>query len=1142
MLEQIKASAGSGKTHTLTMRFLELLSSMSKQDGEFLCRRALKNTRKAQVFSEILAMTFTNKAASEMKERVISTLKQTALSAIDGSRPEALKFFTPEEAKEWLELILKRYDALNIRTIDSLLNLLLRISAIKLNLAPDFELCFDSSDLFSPLYDEILERATQDPEIYKLFAACANFIVYHTRFEGMTPRGRIRTQLLDVLTLMQREATVPDFEVNELYARRTKALEELRCAASAFEGYLTQNNIRPLANFTNFLTRCAQFEGKKELPTSKYAFLASFTECMRTTDKTVITPETEQAYFKFQAELIKQKQRFQIYSSAISLAPFARLAAAILPEVSRQQKESGLLESSAVPLLASTVLEDGAGVSEALCRMGSNLSHLLIDEFQDTSREQWSAIEPLAVECLSKGGSLRYVGDVKQAIYSWRGGDSTLFDEVTEMQSLRAMEPEVAYNPLGENWRSSPVIINYNNRFFSRLAAPEFASAATDALLGDKYPEHEKNRVSTMIRRVFSGVEQKIPPAKKHNTQGFVQVKKIIDESTDAFVERVKDELYELFVNNLAHRRKHGDIAVLVRKKAEAALLSDWLMSWGFNVVTEHSFKLSSHPLIQRILALLRFLDYPLDDLSFFNFISGPECLALAAGLPDTYQQNIHEWVLRVRAEQKSKESFKPLFTYFMRDFPELWSKWLSPFYSKANLMTAYDTASEIISHFSLNYHAPQAQVYLKRFLEVVYAADNKGFSSLAGFLEFWEEQGQEEKVPSPETPDAVEIITIHKAKGLEKPVVVMPFHRFTESKQADLTIAEFEGLKLLLKDTPELGAYHFTKKNTATVEKLHLLYVGWTRAKEELYIYTGCKEKELKSAGVPRLLEFMFKDYSFEEAYEGDTPVYTSGEQALAHQTQVIINSSANMNSSSTPCSKQKFNTAVNSADLAAGSLCNVSSAGTMLPAEHTPDKYLAGSTMYYPAMLTEKTAGWHPMQWMPRLKVFKNNMPETIYDERVRGTFFHNCLENLYVPESTDTQLDFYIRQAISHTFAKFPLSSILPDTLPDEAHAALSWFCSDAEHLSWLRYGIPEQTIIDAKGKAYRADLLVDEGGKGITVIEYKSGKAYAEHKEQLNNYLTLLRGAQHNFNNTASQYKGVVRGVLVYLDSHKKVEFC
>ena len=249
MLEKIKASAGSGKTYTLTQRFLQLLAELSAggQDGTCsgICRKS-SHRAGSKVFSEILAMTFTNKAAAEMKIRVIEALKKLVLEALarpacfqtpanlapGGRQRQASLFDEPPppsensgtfgaaEASAWLEAILKRYDSLNIRTIDSLLAMLVRISAISLGIPPDFEISFDDAAYLDPLYDELQDRAAAgEPEICELLEECAAYLIYHTQFQGFTPRERLLAHIREVLSKLQDARVEPCLDGDPVFSR-----------------------------------------------------------------------------------------------------------------------------------------------------------------------------------------------------------------------------------------------------------------------------------------------------------------------------------------------------------------------------------------------------------------------------------------------------------------------------------------------------------------------------------------------------------------------------------------------------------------------------------------------------------------------------------------------------------------------------------------------------------------------------------------------------------------------------------------------------------------------------------------------------------------------------------------------------------
>lgn len=1062
MLEQIKASAGSGKTYTLTRRFLEELHRLDGEPDDLPCRRTKR--RGPGAFSEIMAMTFTNKAAAEMKERVLSALKDIALRR-DGA-PDPDSGISPTQARAWVETILRRYDSLNIRTIDSFLNLLLQISAINLDIPPDFELAFDEREFLDPLYDELLDKAAQgDAEISGLLRECAACILNGSPAAGLLPRGRIREMLLEVLEKLQalEQDDLPCVERGRLEAGRAAALEEVHAALRLLDAELDRLTLDPKKDFSKFTDKIYALELGDALPSSVYSQKDSFQDCCNAKQKPLVDEALEAAYAGFCAAYAKARPRLGLYESALRLLPFARLAMSLLPKITSLQNESGQIAASLKERLAGEALNAENGVSEACCRLGSRLNHILIDEFQDTSRGQWQAILPLAEECLARGGSLRYVGDVKQAIYSWRGGDSGLFDEIVAPQGeLTAIEPEPRLTSLEYNWRSAPDLVRHNNAFFGRLADQELAYLVIKALLHKDYPEEHSREAALTLARAFAGAEQKIPPKNLKGARGCVRMQRVSGAGQADLQEDIRQKLQALFAA-LLERRESGDIAVLVRNGSEAGLVAGWLADWGIGVVTEHSFKLAGNPLIKRLISLMRWLDYPPDDLSFMGFISGSELFARSSGITP---EAALAWEAGVRKREKNNR--QPLFRYFQRDFPSEWAIWLEPFYRRSGLMSAYDIISEIYNRYRLLPGAPGHSVYLRRFLELVLAAEKAGHSSVSGFLEFWDDKGREEKIPAPENPDAVRLLTIHKAKGLEFPVVIMPFHRFGGRVAPEATICRVDGLTLLVKESPDMGAEYYRGRNSAAVEIMNLLYVGWTRAGEELHLFIGGSEHDHNIAGLTKALDLLLNGYNFSR--EG---VYCSGEAPKKRKNT------------------DKTNSYMRNHDFVA---------------TEAPDD-----------------EDWQPMSWLPKLKIFRGPVPELVYDERVRGILFHNCLENLYLPENTDDNLSELISRSVDFSMRGFHMPVSHAETARSELTAALSWFCALPRARYWLAHGRAEQTIMDENGANYRMDMLVEEEDGSLLVLEYKSGRPRPEYAEQIGTYLRLLKSGGKR-----------ARGILVYLD--------
>ena len=267
--------------------------------------------------------------------------------------------------------------------------------------------------------------------------------------------------------------------------------------------------------------------------------------------------------------------------------------------------------------------------AHAFMKLGSRVRHFLIDEFQDTSRPQWEALLPLLEESLSTGGSLFYVGDVKQAIYGWRGGDWRLFQEAAAASFPSVPQEGRRAETLVMNYRSLPAIVEFNNGLYRLFADAEFCRRIAQVILGEKAEQWAQELMAHSIMRNFEDVEQEIAPLLQQGRErGRVEVTSF-SASGAKLREAVKERLIRQ-VKEVWERRKGKGIAVLVRRNVDAEAIAAWLMVEGIPVVTENSLRLRSSDLIKGLVAFLRFLDYPLDDLNCWGALAS----RLFQGLP----------------------------------------------------------------------------------------------------------------------------------------------------------------------------------------------------------------------------------------------------------------------------------------------------------------------------------------------------------------------------------------------------------------------------------------------------------------------------------------------------------------------------
>lgn len=1184
MITQVSASAGSGKTYSLTRRFLSLLleaSPAEKRDGE-----------QARELEEILAATFTNKAAAEMRDRVLSSLKQSALEerAAGMDRPAA-----PRNAQAWVERILRHYGSLNIRTIDSLLASLVRLSALELGLPPDFEPCFDTGEYFTPQYDALMEDlAVDEAELLRLagrghevsstsgkagtalssqgkdasagdsfmqkdvppvddprtqpppptehaavlraalFQACRS-LLFVGNAKGFSLRSRLHDKVLELVKRLLEGKDLPLMDAPALHARLRGLNEEAASACRALADIIRDEGLSCNAHLRVFLEGCAQGSPYQPLPSSVYADKPDLDACLNKASKGAASEAAHAAHIRMREAVAEFSANRPSLVDALQIAPLIPLAHEVYRRIQSEDSDKRLVPADRLPLLAGTVLSGAFGVSDALCRLGCRLSHLLLDEFQDTSRTQWAALLPLAVESLSTGGSLAYVGDVKQAIYGWRGGDARLFEAVLEEPEILAVAPDPVRQNLPCNWRSHPAIVAHNNAFFSLLGEPAVAEAVLAAMLSPKTPETYRLQAAREAAHIFSQVKQDMPPQKNWQNDpkyphAMVRLYTAETRRTEDVAALVRKRLRKLFVEELLPVWKPGDIAVLVRSAKEGGLAADWLTQWGIPVVTENSFLLADHPLVRRLTSFLSFLDYPEDDLAFWEFVSGPECFGAASGLP---RGDLFRWLARVTREQGGKRP--PLYQLFRSAFPGAWQRWIAPFLSEAGLMSAYDTLMEIIKRYELEKRMPGQSAFLRRLLEVAHLAETRGHSSLAAFLAFWRDNQGDEKLPLPENMDAVRIMTIHKAKGLEFPVVVLPFQHRGKRRDPELVLTRRLGLDLLARADSGLPDHYYPACIMDELERLALLYVAWTRPVYALHAFVT---RPLgKPTPLARGLEALLRAYR-ENAPENLCQWENLREEAEPEEH--IPPRSASLPQTIPEEARPATRDGLPAASAADSDIALPSGMAEDAPSQDISSSVARqGSPLPAYGATQEKKGDGSLMSWLPRLKIFRSSLDDKGFTPEKRGSLAHLCLEHLHLTPDRDTALE--ARRAVQRAMRLFPLPLDHPEDIAEEMLACVSWFASLPEAPGWLKYGRREQGILDDKGNLHRVDLLVDEATgapqpaeseAGLWAIDYKTGRCPCEntrqeHRRQVRRYMGLL----------AQTTSRPVRGLLVYLDERR-----
>lgn len=1007
-LSQIRASAGSGKTWRLTTEYIENLAKASA-----------RGRIDAATAQGVLAVTFTNAAAEEMRERVLKRLKEDYFAGEESGT----------DAGKWLDIFLREPFALNIRTIDSVLGQIVRASALDLGINPDFQIEFDTAGLFDPHVELALENARKPGAERELLQEACNAVLDFDQPSGFGAGMKILTPLRDVLedTLGGKFADLsPVEELLAIYkqlpdravAAASRLLQLAPRGHSAWKSARDSGAVERYANgdFTQTISKTA-------LKNADELFKNPVPESLR---EAAYAFKKAAADLYFRGELLKRGMRYK---------PFIDLAGHIVRIYRQTQGQFGSAPQKMMPIWASAALTSQDGVPEALLRMGTRLTHFLVDEFQDTSGEQWQVLQALVLEALSRGGSFTWVGDVKQSIYGWRGGDVRLFGAPLHDSALTAVAPEPLITTLTSNWRSLPEIVEHTNRFFKPLETPAGAANVAAALLGKDAPRELLDEAAINLQEAFADVCQKCEHDK--GERGFV-VAEEVGPNSDSLVNPLCARVRDALLDDIGPRRPWSDVLILVRGNTQARELAEGLGDAGIPVITENGLLLNENPLVTQIIALIKFLNDPNDDVAFWTLITG----SIFATHPLNNfgsESGLAGWV----ADRERSISRQ-----FARDFPDAWNQLLAPFYLRRNLMTAYDTASEWLSHMEVKKRFPDDAIMVTRLLEVIYQAENQGHVTLAGFLEYWQAVNDDEMAPMPEKMNAVRIMTIHKAKGLEAPVVIVPGIDFSIKATDKPMLCHVDELAVVTKCVKGIGEEYQRETMRQALESMNLVYVALTRPKEELYLflsaYGNSNSNTLKEA-IRHLL-----------ATAGLRLPYSYGSRKPA-------------------------------------------------PEDHKMELARCDLPVISSEELKPADPKWRPMKWLPRLKFYHTELASSCLTASQRGVVLHTCFEYLKFDRDHRMAAEAALASGLSAS------TIFVPEQERPGLLDALLWFMDNTPFADWLERGLREQPLVDDEGNLLRADMIVPESW-GPLVIDYKSGSPHPHDESQIRKYMDTLARSQ------------------------------
>ncbi|MFB9052085.1 UvrD-helicase domain-containing protein [Formosa undariae] len=854
------ASAGSGKTFTLVKAYLTILF---KSKSHFQ-------------FKNILAITFTNKAVFEMKERIIKTLKEFSDEAVLIESNDMFSLLCEElkmepealhsKSKMLLHTIIHNYAAFEISTIDGFTHRIIRTFAHDLKLPLNFEVDLDSESLLNKAVDRLIAKAGTDKEITKVL------VQFAIEKADDDKSWNIALDLYKIAKLLIYENDIPYLE--ELKDRSLSDFsilkKQLKNEIQTFEKAIVQVATEFLDLIKNNGIEYDDFSGKYAPKyfdkLSQGDLNVSFNTAWQTKIEThplyparvkkdanlaslmdSLQPQIATQFNKTKKICFSLKFRKTIYKNLTQLSVLNAINQEL---IALKDEENKMLISEFNTLISKEIAAQPTPFIYE--RLGEKFNHYFIDEFQDTSTMQWNNLIPLVSEAIDaqdvekEPGSLMIVGDAKQAIYRWRGGKAEQFIELSDLDSKHnPFNTPKNIKSLDTNFRSFREVIHFNNTFFDYVSGVTFSNE----IYGNLYKRASQNQ--------------------KNINEGYVSISflDLKDEDRNALY---PEQVYATVEDCKANGFQLKDICILVRKTKDAVVTADYLSQKGIPIISSELLLIKQAPEVMFVTHLSTLLFQPK------NAEIKAEIL----------------YFLAAKFKIEDKHAF--FAKYIQLDNAELFESFKQfGIITNANALIQlplFDMFETIVREFNLVEHS---NAYIQYYLDVVLEYTHKKGSDVFGFLEYFDTKIDKLSIVSPEGQDAVQIMTIHKSKGLEFPVVIFPFADLDIYKEIEpkewfpLNAEEFNGFSWTLLDYNKTNFEEFGEEGLAIstkhqseleLDSLNLLYVALTRPVEQLYII-GSLALDAKKNANKKNYSGLFIDYLMQnQLWQEDTFNYHFG------------------------------------------------------------------------------------------------------------------------------------------------------------------------------------------------------------------------------------------------------------------------
>lgn len=829
-----KASAGSGKTFTLAVQYIRQLI-----EDPYSYRR-------------ILAVTFTNKATTEMKERILSQLYgiATSLKSSDGYLKEIMKTSdkSVDEIRKAADTALKNiihdYSRFRIETIDSFFQSVMRNLARELELGANMTIELNNGDVLSDAVDSMIEKLDRmSPTLYWLLEYIEERIADDKRWNVSSEIKGFGRNIFDEayiekgVTLREKlkdTKFIPQYR-KKLQEKRESILDTMKGFSEHFQEILKANGLNPtdlkngargIGSYFNKIASGKLSDDVRNTTVEKCLEGAENWTTKTSTYKDTIISLANQVLIRIlnDAENTRMTSNKVLNSCDMSLRYLNNLQ--LLMRIDSEVREQNLnhnrfLLSDTNALLHSIIREgDASFVYE---KIGTTIDTVMIDEFQDTSRMQWENFHLLLEESLAQKEGSMIVGDIKQSIYRWRNGDWKILAGLDKDRSFRLNS-----KTLDTNWRSEANIIAFNNDIFTSACR----------VLNERY-KGDEGEDCTQLLDAYSDVRQK---TSKETKEGYIKLSFLKNSEEQPYADTTMELLAEEVDSLVKKGVRVNDIAILVRKNKSIPAIADYFdKNTPYRVVSDEAFRLDASLAVCMLIDGLRYISEPTDRIA---------CARLAVA----YQKEI----------LKKDVDYNTVLLNSVEDYLPAEFRLMLP---EMSLMPLYELLEKLFVIFRMDMIEEQ-DAYLCAFYDAVTEYMQNNSSELTSFLTYWNETLYARTIPSGEI-SGIRILSIHKSKGLEYHTVLLPFcdwkmenetnnHMlWCKINEADADKEPFCELDLTpVNYSSAMAESYFSdsyreERLQLWVDNLNLLYVAFTRACKNLIVW--CKDE--KKDTVSRLL-----------------------------------------------------------------------------------------------------------------------------------------------------------------------------------------------------------------------------------------------------------------------------------------------